>query len=343
MGRAIWSGSISFGLVNIPVKLYTAVRDRDVHFHMLSSDGKCRLRRKLVCPESGREYDFDKTAKGYEVAPDQYVIITQEELEQLRPESGRAIEIESFVALDDIDPMLFDRPYYLVPDKNGSKPYRLLLEALSASRKVAVARIVMRTKEYLAVVRPIGDALCLETLRYADEVVAVGDVEGIPEEFEVGDRELAMADQLIEHLTTEFNPADYRDEFRERVEKLIEAKAAGEDLVVQEPSDSGSKGNVINLMEALKKSLEGVAESSGAATTTKRAAAKNAGVTTRSTTAAKKSARAKSPAKKPVSDRSAATASAASRSTAGRSAAGRSAPAKKRSASKSGGTRRRAA
>ena len=325
MGRAIWSGSISFGLVNIPVKLYTAVRDRDVHFHMLSSDGKCRLRRKLVCPESGREYDFDKTAKGYEVAPDQYVIITQEELEQLRPESGRAIEIESFVALDDIDPMLFDRPYYLVPDKNGSKPYRLLLEALSASRKVAVARIVMRTKEYLAVVRPIGD------------------VEGIPEEFEVGERELAMADQLIEHLTTEFNPADYRDEFRERVEKLIEAKAAGEDLVVQEPSDSGSKGNVINLMEALKKSLEGVAESSGAATTTKRAAAKNAGVTTRSTTAAKKSARAKSPAKKPVSDRSAATASAASRSTAGRSAAGRSAPAKKRSASKSGGTRRRAA
>lgn len=263
MGRAIWSGSISFGLVNIPVKLYTAVRDRDVHFHTLSSDGGCRLRRKLVCPDTGREYDFDKTAKGYEVAPDQYVIVTTEELEQLRPESGRAIEIERFVALDDIDPMLFDRPYYLVPDKNGSKPYRLLLEALAQSKKVAVARIVMRTKEYLAVVRPIGDALCLETLRYADEVVSASEIEGIPEEFEVGEKELAMADQLIEHLTTAFDPKEYRDEFRERVLNLIEAKASGEELVVQEPSDKGSKGKVINLMEALKRSLEGVDATAG--------------------------------------------------------------------------------
>ncbi|MBC8144033.1 MAG: Ku protein [bacterium] len=263
MARAIWSGSISFGLVNIPVKLYTAVRDRDVHFHMLSSDGQCRLRRKLVCPETGKEFDFNDTAKGYEVAPDQYVIITQEELEQLRPEAGRAIDIESFVQLDDIDPILFDRPYYLVPDKNGSKPYRLLLEALARSQKVAVARIVMRTKEYLVVVRPIGDSLCLETLRYSDEVVQQDELDGIPEPFEVGERELAMADQLIDHLTTEFDAKEYQDLFRERVLQLIEAKASGEDLVVQESTDTGAKGNVINLMEALKKSLEGVDKSSG--------------------------------------------------------------------------------
>lgn len=258
MARAIWSGSISFGLVNIPVKLYTAVKDRDVHFHMLSEDGSCRLRRKLVCPDTGKEYDFEKTAKGFEVAPDQYVIVTPEELEQLRPEKGRSIDIESFVAIDDIDPLYFDRPYYLVPDKNGSKPYRLLLEALSRSSKVAVARIVLRTKEYLAVVRPIGDALCLETLRYADEVVPASELGGIPEDFEVGDRELAMADQLIEHLTTDFDASAFKDEFRERVIQLIEAKASGEDLVVQEPRDTGAKGNVINLMEALKRSLEGV-------------------------------------------------------------------------------------
>jgi DNA end-binding protein Ku len=293
MARAIWSGSISFGLVNIPVKLYTAVRDRDVHFHTLSSDGRCRLRRKLVCPDNGREYDFDKTAKGYEVAPDQYVIITQEELDQLRPESGRAIEIERFVALDDVDPMLFDRPYYLVPDKNGSKPYRLLLEALSQSRKVAVARIVMRTKEYLAVVRPIGDALCLETLRYADEVVPVTELSGIPEDFEVGERELAMADQLIEHLTSAFDPAEFRDDYRERVLQLIEAKASGQDLVVQEPSETGAKGNVINLMEALKRSLESVPE-----VKTQRGKGAKAPAVRSESAAGRKSAPRKAPAKK---------------------------------------------
>jgi DNA end-binding protein Ku len=129
---------------------------------------------------------------------------------------------------------------------------------LSQSRKVAVARIVMRTKEYLAVVRPIGDALCLETLRYADEVVAAEEVGGIPEDFEIGERELAMADQLIEHLTAKFDPGEFKDEYRERLLQLIDAKASGEDLVVQEPSDRGAKGNVINLMEALKKSLESV-------------------------------------------------------------------------------------
>jgi DNA end-binding protein Ku len=285
MARAIWSGSISFGLVNIPVKLYTALRDRDVHFHTLSSDGRCRLRRKLVCPDTGKEFDFEKTARGYEVAPDQYVIVTDEELAQLRPEKGRAIEIERFVALDDIDPMLFDRPYYLVPDKNGSKAYRLLLEALAGSRKVAIARIVMRTKEYLAAVRPIGDALCLETLRYAEEVVAVDEIGGVPEEFEVGARELEMADQLIEHLTTAFDPKEYRDEFRERVMKLIEAKASGEDLVVQEPKESAGKGKVINLMEALRQSLES-------------APAKSTKTTKEPKTAAKRSNARRAPAKK---------------------------------------------
>lgn len=306
MARAIWSGSISFGLVNIPVKLFAALRDRDVRFHLMSGDGGCRLHRKLVCPETGREYEFNETAKGYEIAPDQYVLVTDEELEQLRPERGRTIEISDFVEIDQIDPVLFDRPYYLTPEKNGAKPYRLLLEALRESGKVAICRFMMRTKEYLAALRPIGDALCIETMRFADEVVPVDEIGGIPEEIRISERELAMADQLIESLTTTFDPESYRDDYRERVLEMIERKAEGKTIAA--PKAESHSGKVIDLMEALRKSLADVGQENARATKARPAAStrgKGHGVTSR----AKKSSGTKSRRRGGASGKRTATAS----------------------------------
>lgn len=258
MARAIWSGSISFGLINIPVKLFTAIRDRSIHFHMMSQDGNCRLRRKLVCPETGKEYDFDDTARGYEIAPDQYILVTDEELAALRPESGRTIDIDSFVDLDEIDPMLFDRPYYLMPEEHGAKPYQLLSQALRSSGRVAICRFVMRDQEYLAAIRPLNELLCLETMRFADEVVPSDELTEMPRNVRISPRELDMADQLIESLTTEFDPDAYHDEFREAVEGLIERKKSGKHVVAEEPKEPASTGKVIDLMEALRRSLADV-------------------------------------------------------------------------------------
>src|SRR2546426_4331174 len=169
MSRAMWSGSITFGLVNVPIKLFPAVQDKDVHFHMLSKDGKCRLRRKLVCPETGKEYDFKETARGYEIAPDQYVIVHDEELRNLKPEAGRHIEITDFVDLEEIDPVYYNRPYWLAPDEKGAKAYQLLLNAMLETAKVGIAKFVMRGKEYLAAIRPREGALCLEIMNFAEE------------------------------------------------------------------------------------------------------------------------------------------------------------------------------
>lgn len=164
MPRAMWSGSISFGLVNVPVRMYTAVRDRGVHFHRLSPDGTCRLRNKLVCPDTGQEFDFKDTARGYEIAPGQYVIMRDEELENLKPEAGRSIDIRDFVDLADIDPVYYDNTYYLAPDERGAKGYQLLLEVMKKQQKVGIAKFVMREKEYLAAIRPYKNALVLETM-----------------------------------------------------------------------------------------------------------------------------------------------------------------------------------
>lgn len=264
MARAIWSGSISFGLINIPVKLFAAVRDRSIRFHLLSSDGECRLRRKLVCPETGEEFDFNETARGYEIAPDQYVLISDEELDALRPESGRTIDIASFVDLEEIDPMLFDRPYYLLPEENGAKPYRLLAQALGALNRVAISRFVMRDKEYLAALRSVDNLLLLETMRFADEVVQAGELDDAPKNIRVSERELEMADRLIESLTTPFDPATYRDEFRTQVRNLIDQKAAGREVISREPKEQARSGKVIDLMDALRQSLADVKRQNGA-------------------------------------------------------------------------------
>jgi DNA end-binding protein Ku len=254
MARPIWSGSISFGLVNVPVRLHTAVRDRQVHFHMMSADGACRLRRKLYCPDTGKEYDFGETARGFEVAPEQYVIIEDEELERLKPEQGHAIEIQEFVDLHEVDPVFFDRPYYVSPDKGGDKGYRLLVEAIEQSGKVGIARFVMRQRQHLAVLRVRDHALVLETMHYQDEVAEVSEID-LPKRVSVNERERDLAVQIIESMATTFESARYHDEYREQLEELIQQRAEGveETALAEAPPEPG--GQVIDLMEALKKSL----------------------------------------------------------------------------------------
>jgi DNA end-binding protein Ku len=259
VAKAIWSGSISFGLVNIPVKLLSALKDKDVHFHMLHGADGARVQQKLVCPADGKEIARSEVVKGYEFAPDRYVTVQPEELEGLAPKAGRAIEIQDFVNLSEIDPIYYDRPYYLAPDKNSEKAYRLLLEAMARSQKVAVARFVMREKEYLAALRPdaSGGTLLLETMRFADEITSVREIEAEAEmgaaRPAVSDRELNIAEQLIDSLTSDFEPEKYRDDYRDRVQTLLDRKVRGEEVVV--PPTPEEPARVIDLVSALEASL----------------------------------------------------------------------------------------
>lgn len=262
MPRPIWSGSISFGLVNIPVKLFSAVRDRDVHFHMLSKDGHCRLRRKLVCPDTGEEFEFRDTARGFEIAPDEYVVVSDKELDSLKPESGREIAISDFVELSEIDPVFYDRPYFVVPDEKGRHAYRLLFESMLRSQKVGIARFVMRQKEYLAALRPTQDIICLETMRFMDEVVPVEEVIEDVARGKVNEREMEAAQRLIEALVNKFEPSKYRDEYREKVEALIERKSQGKEVKFQ-PAPEPEPTRLVNLMEALQRSLAAAKEGRG--------------------------------------------------------------------------------
>jgi DNA end-binding protein Ku len=254
MPRAIWSGSISFGLVNVPVKLYSAISPKDVRFNQLEEGTGARIRQKRVSAETGEEVPYERIVKGYEISPDRYVIITPEELEALDPKANRSIDIEDFVEYDQIDPVHYERPYYLVPEKGAAKAYALLLQAMKDSNKVAIARMVLRTKQYLAAIRPKGDVLCLETMLFADEVVPESELDGVPgDDVEVSERELKMARQLIESLSTDFEPEKYQDEYRQKVLALIEAKAEGQEIVA--PPASEEPAQVVDLMAALEASL----------------------------------------------------------------------------------------
>ena len=257
MTRSLWTGSISFGLVAVPIRLVTAVRDKSIHFNLLSPDGSCRLRRKLYCPETGVEYDFKETARGYEIAPDQYVLLQEDELKELKPEAGRSINISDFVDLASADPLYFDRTYYLLPGEGGAKAYRLLVEAMAKSRKAAVAQFVMHDNQHLALVRALDDALVLHTMHYADEIVPAGSLKDeLATDVAVSERELKVAQQLIASLDTNFKPEAYRDTYRDEVKRLIELKAEGEAVTVSTQTEEELDiGQPINLMEALKKSL----------------------------------------------------------------------------------------
>src|SRR5918911_2113865 len=232
MARSIWSGAISFGLVNVPVKLFSAVSRKTVRFHQLNGETGNRIQQKRVDPETGEEVAYEQIVKGYELTRDRYVVINPDELEALDPEKSRTIDIEDFVDLAEIDPVYYDHPYYLVPDKGAAKAYGLLLEAMRESGKVAIARVVLRSKEQLVAIRPAGDVLTMETMIFHDEVVPTDDLDEVPDakDLKTSDRELKMAQQLIDSLSSDFEPQKYHDEYREKVLELIERKAEGEEI-----------------------------------------------------------------------------------------------------------------
>ena len=259
MARAIWSGSISFGLLNVPVKLYSAVSKKSVSFRELRESDSSRVRHRRVAEADGEEVSYDEIVKGYEISPDQYVVITKDELEELDPKKTRAIEIQDFVDLDEIDPIYFDHPYYLGPDTGAEKAYALLVKAMTDSRKVAIARFVLRNKENLAALRPMDGVMTMATMRFADEVVKP---EEIADSIESADekpkkRELDMAKALIDSLSGDFDADTYRDEYREQLLALIERKAKGEKAVVSS-SEAPAPTKAPDLMAALEESLAAV-------------------------------------------------------------------------------------
>lgn len=262
MARAIWTGSISFGLLNVPVKLYSAVSSRSIRFRELREKDGSRVRHKRVAEEDGEEVAYEEIVKGYEIAPDQYVVMSRDELEALDPKKTKTIEIEDFVDLDQIDPIYFNQPYYIGPAPGAERAYALLTQAMAEQRKVAVARFVMRNKESLAAIRAStdGNVLTLATMRFADEVVPVSqldDVLGDVGEVEPKKREIEMAKALIDSLAADFDPDSYEDSYREELLSLIERKASGEKIVSHD-SEGPEPTKAPDLMAALEESLKAI-------------------------------------------------------------------------------------
>ena len=256
MARAIWSGAISFGLVNIPVKLYSAVSKKTVRFHQLDSKDNSRIQQKRVNPNTGEEVPYEQLVKGYELSPDRYVVIRPEELESVEPKKTRTIEIEDFVEIDQIDPIYYDHPYYLAPGQGAAKPYKLLLEAMKETGRVAIARVVIRSKEQLVAIRPRDGVLTMETLLFGDEVVDpddLGDDLEAVKDAKAAKKEVDMAQQLVESLSSDFDPSKYRDEYRETVIDMIERKAEGQEIAVQDAPEEPAE--VPDLMAALEASI----------------------------------------------------------------------------------------
>jgi len=257
MPRAIWSGSISFGLVNIPVKLFTAVSRKTVRFNQIDSATGARVRQKRISAADGEEVPYERIVKGYELPTGDFVTVTDEEMAAIDPEAVRTIDIAEFVDLADIDPIFYDNAYYLVPDEHAAKPYKLLADAMEEAGKVGICHFVMRSKQYLGAVRPKDGKLLLSTMVYADEVVDSVDIFGfdVLDDVEVDPRERVMAEQLIATLEGQFEPARHKDTYREAVLELIDRKAAGEtgdDLV---PAPRAPSDAVVDLMAALEASV----------------------------------------------------------------------------------------
>jgi DNA end-binding protein Ku len=275
MPRSIWTGAISFGLVNVPVKLYSAVSKKTVRFHQLHEKDGVRIQQKRVCPADGEEVSYDEIVKGYEITPDQYVVVTPEELEGIEPRKTKTIDIEDFVDLEEIDPIFYDHPYYLLPGTGAAKPYKLLVTAMEEAAKVAIARVVIRQKEQLVAIRPTGDILTMETMNFADEVVPHDSFDEAPgADVDTNDREVDMARQLIESLAADFDPSKYKDTYRERVLELIERKAEGKEIAVQ-PSEEPQQ--VPDLMAALEASVNAARQNRESGGRTDDAASKSNG------------------------------------------------------------------
>ncbi len=303
MPRAMWTGAISFGLVTVPVKLYSALDRKAVRFHQLSAKTGTRIAQKRVDTQSGEEVPYEDIVKGYEIAKDRYVVMQPGELDAIQPKKTKTIEIEDFVELAQIDPVYYDHPYYLAPGPGGVKPYRLLLEAMRETGRVAIARVVIRSKENLVAIRPMGETLGMATMIFADEVIPAESIDEIAEAAAVKTtkRELEMAEQLVNSLAGDFEPARYRDSYRQEVLDLIERKAQGEEIAVA-PAPEELSEPAPDLMSALKASLEAVRAREGADAgakpskpAAKRAPAKKAAA---KKPPAKKAAAARTPAKK---------------------------------------------
>jgi DNA end-binding protein Ku len=299
--RTIWKGALSFGLVNIPVGLYPATSDKSIHFNQFEEGTSDRIRYKKVNERTGEEVPQDKIVKGYDLGGGEYVILTEEELESAEPKKSRQIEISDFVGLVDIDPVFFRSSYYLAPEGEGAeKAYALLRRAMSEAGRIAIATLVMRNKEYLVAIRPEDDALALHTMYFSDEVRAPGRDLDLPETGDVTDRELSMAQLLIESMESEWDPERFHDTHREKVEAIIEEKRQGHEIVLQEGPEPVAK--VVDLMEALNASIAAAAKPGSDSKATKRPAAKKT-TATRATPAKKAAKATKAPARAKTASR----------------------------------------
>lgn len=260
MARAIWSGTISFGLLNVPIKLYSAVARRGISLREIRESDGARIKHRRVAEGTDEEVPYGEIVKAFEITPDQYVPLSKDEMAAFAPEKTRAIEVQDFVDLDQIDPIYFDSPYYLAPAEGAEKAYSLLAKAMQESGKVAISRFVFRNKEHLAALRAGDGVLTLTTMRFADEVVPASDLEDVlPEgKAKVAKREVEMAEQLIDSLTTEFDPSTYRDEYREQLLALIERKAEGKDVLTAPETEEPQPTKAPDLMAALEESIAAV-------------------------------------------------------------------------------------
>jgi DNA end-binding protein Ku len=258
MARALWSGSINFGLVNVPVKAFTAVRDHDVHFHQLDKKSGSRIRYQKVAEETGKEVEQDQIALGFDVGNGRYVTFDAEEIKAVRPTSTRVIEIADFVDLEDIDPIYFQNTYWLVPSNDAAKKsYQLLVAAMDDEQRVGVGSVVLRDRQHLAALRPMDGALAMSTMRFADEVVPRREIEGLPKRAKPEPKALSMAKQLIDGMTADWDPDRYRDTYTDELRKRIKAKDAGKEVV---ESTEAPKARVLDLMAALEASVDAARE-----------------------------------------------------------------------------------
>ena len=256
MARAIWKGSISFGLVNIPIALYPATRREELKFRLLRKTDLSPVNYKRVAEKDGKEVPWDQIVKGYEYEKGRYVLLQDEDFQRVDIEATQTVDIQDFVELDEIDPIFFYKPYYLEPQKGGDKAYALLRDALKDSKKVGMAKVVIKTREYLAGVKPEDGALVLELMHFADELADASKLH-IPKKVEVGKREMTMAKSLIDSMSSKWNPEKYKDDYREALMEVIEEKVeAGGKEIEEKPRKAPKPTKVIDLVSVLQKSLE---------------------------------------------------------------------------------------
>lgn len=270
MPRAMWKGAISFGLVTIPVSVYPATEEKTLRFNQLHDEDGGRIRMKRTCSIDGEEIGYEHIVKGYEYEKDRYVILTDEDFEAIPVESSRAIDIQQFVELEEIDPMQYKKSYYLVPEETGAKAYALLREALNRSGKVGIAKVSFRDKEHLAALRFRDEAFVLETMYWPDEI-READFGGVDVSAKIRPNELEMAQTLIDNLTADWDPAEFKDEYREAMLRIVEAKINGEEIEIVEAAPTAK---VVDLMEALKASVAAAKKEPKAESGPKKKAAK---------------------------------------------------------------------